>query len=91
MAHFGDPLEDLAWATNPLWAYGNPDLPAGMVSLEKSIALWEEASGVAVEQDAFEWWSIFSSVKGLGIWISSSKEYVDGMNKYPVLAVSGWY
>ena len=37
-----------------------------------------------------DWWLIFSCVKGLGIWISSSKEYNDGENKDPVLALAGW-
>lgn len=91
MAHIGDPLEDLAWALDPMWAQRQSDSAAGLISRGEAIALWEAASGRAFDPGAFAWWSLFASVKGLAIWISSSKALMDGKNTDPVLAFSGWY
>ena len=91
MAHIGDPYEDLAWATDPLWCGGEKTLAAGLLPWPDAIALWQEASGCAFDPVAFEWWSIFSSVKGLGIWISAAKAFAEGENDDPILAWSGWF
>jgi aminoglycoside phosphotransferase (APT) family kinase protein len=91
MAHVGDPLEDLAWALDPLWSLGRHDLAAGMIPRAHAIAHWEQASGLTFDDRAFAWWSLFASVKGMAIWISSAKAIADGRNTDPVLAFSGWY
>ncbi len=90
MAHIGDPLEDLGWAMDGLWAYDDPDQPAGMISTNEAISLWEKASGCMVDAKSFMWWRMFACVKGLGIWISSAKEYQGGDNLDPILASAGW-
>jgi aminoglycoside phosphotransferase (APT) family kinase protein len=91
MAHLGDPLEDLAWACDPLWS--NPADPriSGMVEREEALAIWSQASGLAVDPKAMDWWSLFASVKGQAIWTSSAKEWRDGGFSEPILAFSGWY
>lgn len=91
MCHLGDPLEDLAWALDPLWAASGPELPGSLIPRAQAIALWEKASGLTADPQALSWWQLFSHVKGLGIWISSSHEYATGTNKDPVLAFSGLY
>jgi aminoglycoside phosphotransferase (APT) family kinase protein len=91
MAHIGDPHEDLAWATDPLWCYGREDVVSGMLARSEAIALWEQASGVVFNAQAFAWWSLFASLKGLAIWISSARAAAEGANPDPVLAFSGWY
>lgn len=91
MCHLGDPLEDLAWALDPLWAAAGPELPGSLIPRDEAIALWEKASGLKADPQALSWWQLFSHVKGLGIWISSSHEYATGSNKDPVLAFSGLY
>jgi aminoglycoside phosphotransferase (APT) family kinase protein len=91
MAHLGDPFEDLAWALDPLWAHGDPSRPAGTIARDEAIALWEASSGLKVNADAFVWWEIFASLKGLAIWISAAREYAEGRNSDPVNAFSGWY
>ncbi len=42
MAHLGDPLEDLGWALDPLWAHGDPSRPAGTIARAEAIAIWEK-------------------------------------------------
>lgn len=91
MAHLGDPLEDLGWALDPLWAHGDPSHPGGMIARERALALWEQASGMTIDRAALAWWEIFASLKGLAIWISAAREYAEGRNTDPVNAFSGWY
>jgi aminoglycoside phosphotransferase (APT) family kinase protein len=91
MAHLGDPLEDLGWATDALWTHGTDTLACGMLPLEEALAVWRRASGLAVDPAAFAWWSLFAAVKGQAIWTSAAREYRDGGYADPVLAISGWY
>ena len=90
MAHIGDPYEDLAWATDLLWCANDQDRAAGFIPWADAIAIWQEGSGCTFDPAAFEWWSLFAHLKGLGIWISSARAYADGKNDDPILAWSGW-
>jgi len=91
MAHLGDPLEDLGWALDPLWAHGDPTHPAGLIARADAIRIWEAASGLEVDEKALYWWETFASLKGLAIWISAACEYAEGRNTDAVNAFSGWY
>lgn len=90
MAHLGDPLEDLAWALDPLWS-SDREHPGGMLKRDEAIALWEKASGLKADPKGLEWWSMFASFKGAAIWISSAKEFQAATNTDPVMAFSGLY
>jgi aminoglycoside phosphotransferase (APT) family kinase protein len=91
MSHLGDPLEDLGWAIDPLWAGADPARPGGMIPRAEAIRTWEQASGLKADPKALHWWEIFASLKGAAIWISAALEYADGRNIDPVNAFSGWY
>jgi aminoglycoside phosphotransferase (APT) family kinase protein len=91
MAHLGDPLEDLAWALDPLWAHHNPARPAGLCDRAAAIGHWERESGLRADPAGLRWWEMFASLKGAAIWISSAKEYQSGTNTDPVMAFSGLY
>ena len=91
MAHIGDPLEDLAWALDPLWNLQDASRAAGLIDRAKAIALWEQASGLTFDEAAFKWWEMFATVKGMAIWISSGHANICGINTDPVLAFSSWY
>jgi aminoglycoside phosphotransferase (APT) family kinase protein len=88
MAHLGDPLEDLAWSINRVWCWARDERVGGLTSKENAIRIWEQASGLRADPEALRWWELFSSVKGLAIWISGGHEYQEGTNKDPVLAFS---
>jgi len=90
MAHIGDPLEDLAWSLDPLWGWPDRELAGGLLPRPEAIALWEAASGLSVDHQAFRWWQVFASLKGLAIWISSSEDFANGTTKDPILAIAGW-
>ncbi|HEV2364995.1 MAG TPA: phosphotransferase family protein [Caulobacteraceae bacterium] len=91
MAHLGDPLEDLAWAADPLWSVAGDRRVSGMVPLDEGIAIWEGASGLVVDPAALAWWRLFAAVKGQAIWTSAAKEFVEGGFCEPILAFSGWF
>jgi aminoglycoside phosphotransferase (APT) family kinase protein len=91
MAHIGDPLEDLAWALDPLWRHFDETRAGGMLPPDRAIALWQAASGCRFDAVAFRWWALFASLKGLAIWLSSARAYADGRNTDPVLSFTGWY
>ncbi|MEY2926351.1 MAG: hypothetical protein RL367_828 [Pseudomonadota bacterium] len=91
MAHLGDPLEDLAWALDPLWNVYDDDSAGGLIARAEAISLWEAASGLLFDAAAFGWWEMFATVKSLGIWVSSAKAFADGVNTDPILAFSGLY
>ncbi|MFI5315404.1 MAG: phosphotransferase family protein [Myxococcota bacterium] len=88
MAHLGDPLEDLAWSINRIWCWARDGRVGGLTSKENAIRIWEQASGLRADPAALHWWELFSSVKGLAIWISGGREYQNGANQDPVLAFS---
>lgn len=91
MAHLGDPLEDLAWACDPLWTPVGEPRVSGMVPVAAAQAIWRRASGLEIDPEAMAWWSLFASVKGQAIWTSSAKAWLEGGMTEPVLAFSGWY
>lgn len=91
MCHLGDPLEDLAWALDPLWAGRTPDRPGGMLPRAEAVRIWEAASGLRADPVALRWWEIFSHVKGLAIWLSAGKEFQLGTNLDPIMAFPAWY
>lgn len=91
MAHIGDPYEDVAWASDLLWSGGDMTRACGLLPWPDAVGEWEVNAGCKFDFEAFEWWSIFSSVKAIGIWISSGRVFADGANDDPVLAFSGWF
>ncbi|MEM7492194.1 MAG: phosphotransferase family protein [Pseudomonadota bacterium] len=91
MAHIGDPYEDLAWATDLLWCGNDQERAAGFIPWPEAIGIWQDASGCQFDPVAFEWWSIFTHVKALGIWVTSAKAFKDAVNDDPILAWSGWF
>jgi len=88
MVHAGDPLEDLAWAMDPLWG-NNSGKAAALLPEAEAIATWEAASGLHADAEALRWWRVFAQVMGATIWTSSAREIVDGRSHEPVLAFAG--
>jgi len=91
MAHLGDPLEDLAWATDPLWCSNDQERAAGFLPWSEAIDIWQSASGCRFDPEAFRWWSVFAHIKALAIWLTSARTFAEGDNDDPILAWSGWF
>ncbi|WP_310496283.1 phosphotransferase family protein [Sandarakinorhabdus sp.] len=88
MVHAGDPMEDLAWACDPLWSHGS-GRPAATLPLADAHRVWERASGLTVDPEALLWWRMFAQVMGAVIWISAAREVIDGRSHDPVHAFAG--
>jgi aminoglycoside phosphotransferase (APT) family kinase protein len=91
MCHLGDALEDLAWALDPLWSWPDRERPGKLIPRERALAIWQHASGIEIDARALGWWEIFASVKGLAIWISSGREYVEGRNRDLIMVLASWF
>ncbi len=91
MAHIGDPYEDLGWALDPLWTMLDDTKAAGLIPRAEAIALWEAASGCRFDPAAFRWWEVFAAFKGLAIWTTSARAFIQAANTDPVLAFSALY
>lgn len=90
MAHLGDPLEDLGWSLQPVWAFGR-GLAGGLCDAETAIAAWEQASGLTADRDALHWWILFNCVKGQGIWVGSAAAFNRGGNRAPIMIYPAWW
>lgn len=82
MCHIGDPLEDIAWAINPMWAITRH------FPLEEGLAIWERASGMAIDRTALEWWRLFAAVKACGIWTTAEASFAEGKSHEMIIAVT---
>jgi aminoglycoside phosphotransferase (APT) family kinase protein len=89
MMHLGDPLEDLTWALNRLWSANEPELLGYMLPRRRAIEIWEQTSGIEIDPAALWWWEIFSSVKGMAIWISMQNVYSSGRNANEAIGYGG--
>jgi aminoglycoside phosphotransferase (APT) family kinase protein len=63
LAHYGDPLEDLAYLCTPSWRFGHYDREAGgFDSADNMMAAYELASGTMVDRARFTWWLIYNTL-----------------------------
>ena len=83
MCHIGDPLEDIAWAIDPMWPM-TKHLPLG-----ESLAIWSAASGMAVDHEALDWWRLFTALKASVLWLTAARSFAEGRSKEMVLVMSG--
>ena len=64
IAHFGDPMEDLAWICINSWRFGNIDKPVGgFGTREQMFEGYEKVSGVKVDPERVKFWEIFGSLR----------------------------
>lgn len=91
LAHWGDPLEDLAWALSEAWRpVSAKNLVGGSLTEQEAIAQWSSRSGIDVDPEALTWWRAFSYVKQNALWMSGVRQYLDGATSELVYAQFGW-
>jgi len=91
MAHFGDPLEDLAWSFMPAWQWARDGKAGGIVDPDDAIRIWEARSGLRVARPALHWWQVFSCVKAQGIWLTGAREFAEGRATDTLLAFTSYW
>jgi aminoglycoside phosphotransferase (APT) family kinase protein len=82
MCHIGDPLEDIAWAINPMWSIERH------FPLDEGLAIWEQASGLRIDRSALDWWRLFATVKACGIWTTAEASFQEGKSGEMIIALT---
>lgn len=72
MSHIGDPLEDLAWAMHPKWAWKDVSKVWGIADPQILLPAWEQASGTTVDPNGLRWWRLFTHVKSAALWLKAA-------------------
>jgi len=91
MMHLGDPLEDLAYAVNPMWSWEEPDKMGFMISPDKGIAIWEKKTGLKADPDSLHWWKVFTGVKNIAIYVAAGSVFSNGTSMDPMLTFASWW
>ncbi len=88
LAHLGDPMEDLAWASVRTWRYGRTPEVGGLAGLEVLVAAYEGAGGT-FDRARFEWWRIARTVWWCLGLARQAAAWMDGRSGSLVHAASG--
>lgn len=63
LAHFGDPMEDLAWVMVKSWRFGGTKPVAGVGTREELFSAYEAAGGYPVDPERVRFWEILGNLK----------------------------
>jgi aminoglycoside phosphotransferase (APT) family kinase protein len=81
LAHLGDPLEDLGWATQPLRAVEHTI--AGAWEPADLVAHYRRVTGFDVDETALAWWMTFSTLKTAVMQVSGLRSFLEGRSDEP--------
>lgn len=89
-AHWGSPLEDLAWLCLRDWRFGRLDRGAGgLFSRETLRALYSTAVGREISADDLRFWEVFGNVRwGAGAAYQGERARVGAEDELELLAVA---
>lgn len=76
MAHLGDPMEDLAWASMRFWS--RDQIAAGLMEREVFYRLYEEKSGHRVDRDRLRFYQVLGDAKMAVICLTGIRDFVEG-------------
>jgi aminoglycoside phosphotransferase (APT) family kinase protein len=76
MAHLGDPMEDLAWATMLFWSRG--EIAAGLMEHEAFLRLYEQRTGHPADRERLFFYHVLGNAKMAVICLSGIRDYVEG-------------
>jgi len=78
-AHFGNPMEDIAWLCVRDWRFGELDKPAGgLASRDEFYRAYERASGRPVRRDEVRWWEVLGNARWAAGSIFQGERYLSG-------------
>lgn len=87
MAHFGDPHEDLGWATMPYWSCEGR--AGGLEDESDLLARYERVTGTTVDRARVHFYKVLGTVKMAAISLTGVKSLCDARSAEPTLAVVG--
>lgn len=83
-AHLGDPVEDVAWALQPL-RRREQQIP-GRWEAADARAYYEQRTGTAVPEASFRWWTVLACLKASAIALTGLRAHATGRSErsFPV-------
>jgi len=76
MAHLGDPMEDLGWASMMFWGRG--DLAGGLMEREAFYRLYESKTGRGVDRERLFFYQVLGNAKMAVICLTGIRDFVEG-------------
>jgi aminoglycoside phosphotransferase (APT) family kinase protein len=78
-AHWGDPMEDVAWLCVRDWRFGELSLAAGgFATREAFVRAYERARGVTVDPARVRWWEIMGNARWAAGSVLQGERYLSG-------------
>jgi aminoglycoside phosphotransferase (APT) family kinase protein len=81
LAHLGDPLEDLGWATQPL--RHREHMIRGVWERDQILARYQELTGFEVDPAALRWWNLFATFRTAVMQVSGLRSFIEGRSEEP--------
>ncbi len=75
MAHLGDPMEDLGWASMMFWGRG--ELAAGLMEREAFYRLYEEKTGWRIDRQRLLFYQVLGNAKMAVICLTGIRDFVE--------------
>jgi aminoglycoside phosphotransferase (APT) family kinase protein len=75
MAHLGDPIEDLGWASMKFW--GREELAGGLMEREAFYHLYEEKTGHRVDRERLYFYQLLGNAKMAVICLTGIRDFVE--------------
>ncbi len=89
MTHLGDPLEDVGWACMRPWRWAGDERIGGLMARGEFYRMYEDATGLKVDQQAVHFWELLGNVKFAAINITGARSFCDGRTRSIMLALVG--
>jgi aminoglycoside phosphotransferase (APT) family kinase protein len=88
LAHVGDPVDDLAWASLPAFG-GQSGLVGHLLPRDELLARYRQRTGIVVTEDAFRFWTVINHVRAAAIFLRGTRAFEDGRSDDLRLAALG--
>jgi aminoglycoside phosphotransferase (APT) family kinase protein len=89
MTHLGDPLEDVGWACMRPWRWAGDERIGGLMARDEFYRMYEEATGLKMDQEAVHFWELLGNVKFAAIFITGARSFCDGRTRSIMMALLG--
>jgi len=76
LAHLGDPMEDLGWASMMFW--GRDELAGGLMEREAFYSTYEQKTGHRVDRKRLFFYQVLGNAKMAVICLSGIRAFVEG-------------
>ena len=83
LAHLGDPMEDLGWASMMFW--GREELAGGLMEREAFYRLYEKKTGIPVDRKRLFFYQVLGNAKMAVICLSGIRAFVEGSTSDSVM------